>query len=154
MKLKLLMTIAITGFFIFSCNNKNEEKTVNNVDTEAIEDETIDMHTSEIALDWAGAYEGILPCADCEGIQTELVLNDDLTYSLNTQYLGQETITADSLSGNFKWDTSGSIIQLEGIQEGERSPYFKVEENRIRQLDIEGLEITGVLSDSYILTKQ
>lgn len=146
------MTIAIAGFLIFSCNNKNE-KTVSNIDQEVLENEKVDMHTSETSLDWAGTYKGILPCADCEGIETKLVLNQDLTYSLKTQYLGKDNIK-DSLSGNFKWDTNGSIIQLEGIKEGDRSSYFKVEENRVRQLDMEGLEISGPLSDDYILIKQ
>lgn len=154
MKFKSLMTIALAGFFVFSCNNKTEESNVDIVEEETLDNEIIDMHNAEIALDWNGTYEGILPCADCEGIQTVLILNPDLTYSLNTEYLGVETPTTDSLSGNFKWDISGNIIQLEGIEEGERSPFFKVEENRVRQLDMEGLEITGDIGEKYILTKQ
>ena len=31
-------------------------------------------HNSRNALDWAGTYEGVLPCADCPGIQTRLSL--------------------------------------------------------------------------------
>ena len=26
-----------------------------------------DLHSSQNALDWAGVYEGVLPCADCPG---------------------------------------------------------------------------------------
>ncbi len=41
-----------------------------------------DMHTSQNSLDWAGVYEGVLPCADCPGIQTRLTLSRDETYEL------------------------------------------------------------------------
>lgn len=34
----------------------------------------------------AGTYEGDLPCADCEKIQAQLVLNNDNTYQYNTIY--------------------------------------------------------------------
>ena len=34
----------------------------------------------------AGTYQGDLPCADCEKIQAELILNTDSTYQYNTVY--------------------------------------------------------------------
>ena len=40
-------------------------------------------------LDWSGTYSGIMPCASCEGIETELHLGEDLTYTLITKYLGE-----------------------------------------------------------------
>jgi copper homeostasis protein (lipoprotein) len=42
------------------------------------------------SIDWAGNYQGILPCADCEGIKTQILLNKDLSYVLETQYLGKD----------------------------------------------------------------
>jgi uncharacterized lipoprotein NlpE involved in copper resistance len=46
-------------------------------------------HNSRNSLDWAGVYKGTLPCADCEGIQEEIRLNDDLTYEMVSTYLGK-----------------------------------------------------------------
>ncbi|GGD94473.1 copper resistance protein NlpE [Planktosalinus lacus] len=43
-----------------------------------------DISTSENSLDWHGTYQGILPCADCEGIQTEVTLHDNNTHNNNT----------------------------------------------------------------------
>ena len=43
-----------------------------------------DVHTSRVALDWQGVYRGMLPCASCEGIKTQLELFDS-TYVLSTQ---------------------------------------------------------------------
>lgn len=50
---------------------------------------TIDSHNSQNSLDWQVTYKGITPCADCEGIETEVVLNKDLTYLIKTKYLGK-----------------------------------------------------------------
>ena len=44
-------------------------------------------HNSRNSLDFAGVYEGVLPCADCPGIQTRLTLNRDVSYELSTLYL-------------------------------------------------------------------
>ncbi len=41
------------------------------------------------SLDWAGTYQGILPCADCPGIKTQLVLNSDMTYQAENQLPGK-----------------------------------------------------------------
>src|SRR6516165_5178501 len=36
-----------------------------------------DTHNSRNSLDWAGAYEGVLTCAECPGTKTRLTLNPD-----------------------------------------------------------------------------
>jgi len=40
---------------------------------------------------YAGTYSGILPCASCEGIDTELTLSPDGTFSLIEFYLSKES---------------------------------------------------------------
>lgn len=35
---------------------------------------------------FSGTYQGVLPCADCAGIDTTLILNQDGTYTLISQY--------------------------------------------------------------------
>src|SRR5690606_254893 len=46
-----------------------------------------DGHTSRNALDWAGVYEGVVPCADCPGIEHRLTLEQSGGYQLETRYL-------------------------------------------------------------------
>ena len=48
-------------------------------------------HSSRNSLDWAGTYEGVLPCADCPGIRTRLTLNRDESYELSTLTLDRDT---------------------------------------------------------------
>jgi heat shock protein HslJ len=70
-----------------------------------------DIHNSRISLDWAGTYQGVLPCADCPGTMTRLTLNSDGTYQLVTQARGAST--ERSVSGVFTWQPSGNAITLD-----------------------------------------
>jgi copper homeostasis protein (lipoprotein) len=110
-----------------------------------------DGHNSANSLDWAGVYKGVLPCADCEGIETLLTLNMDSGYQLSTTYLGKDT-KAFEQQGRFEWDAKGSVIRLLGQKDG--PALYKVVENQLIQLDMEGQLISGDLADNYKLNKQ
>lgn len=111
----------------------------------------IDQHSSAIALDWAGTYKGVLPCADCEGIETVLELKADKSYNLSTTYLGKDA-TAFQQQGQFQWDSAGSVIQL--LQQKDGPAHYKVMENQLLQLDSSGQIISGNLAEQYKLNKQ
>ncbi|GHA65520.1 copper resistance protein NlpE [Photobacterium aphoticum] len=108
-------------------------------------------HTSQNALDWNGTYTGILPCASCEGIKTEVVLHKDGTYSLTEMYLG-EAGDAYEYEGSFNWNAAGNTIALPGV--GENGAKFFVGENQLFRLDQDGNRVTGDLAEHYILKKQ
>jgi heat shock protein HslJ len=113
----------------------------------------IDAHNSQTALDWQGIYKGITPCADCEGIETEITLKKDLTFVIQTKYLGKgDDAKVFEEKGNFVWDKTGGIVLLQGIK-GKPSQY-KVGENKLIQLDMEGKAIIGQLADKYVLIKE
>ncbi|MBP6344892.1 copper resistance protein NlpE [Neisseriaceae bacterium CLB008] len=110
-------------------------------------------HNAQTSLDWAGTYEGTLPCADCEGIKTKLVLNDDGSYERTSEYLkevkpGEETTFTDK--GQFTWNQAGNIVILD--EAADKTQYF-VAENRLEMRDQEGEAITGALAEHYILQK-
>lgn len=114
---------------------------------------TTDMHNSQNSLDWAGVYEGIIPCASCEGIETKIRINYDLTYEMARVYVGKN----DSIftkEGTFTWTEDGGSIILDNIPEGEAARKYMVGENLLFQLDLDGNRITGELSDRYILRKR
>lgn len=91
-------------------------------------------HNSRNALDWAGVYEGVTPCADCPGIQTRLTLHKDGRFELRTQYLERQVAT-QTAHGTFTWDASGSTITLGGEGHGQQ---FRVGEGRLLQLNRDG----------------
>lgn len=136
-----LTAVLLTTFMImYSCGTTTGKK-----------NRVPDNDTSRIALDWQGAYSGNLPCADCDRIETELTLNDDMTYELISTYLKGLDTHADTLKGEFTWQ--GNNVKLKGIPENERSSLFKVEENQVRYLDLDGNVITGDLEYYYIMKK-
>ena len=135
------LVLALFALATYSCANLK-----NNASTE-----TLDGHNAQNSLDWQGTYSGVLPCADCEGIETELKLNNDQTYSLTSKYLDGENSGTDTLTGTFIW--KGNNVQLERKIKDIRPDVFKVEENQVKQLDLEGKEVTGELANASILKK-
>lgn len=146
---KSIFASIFASFIIFSCQSKGVQQEQKNTDsfkeiTEAVNKE----HNSMNSLDWAGKYEGILPCADCEGIKYIVELKKDGNFFIEQEYLGKETVYQDE--GFYKWDASGNVLHLNS----NISPLvLKVEENRLKVLDQQGKEITGNLTDKYILKK-
>ena len=106
--------------------------------------------TSEVSLDWSGNYQGVLPCTDCEGIQTSITLHQDKSYVMETKYLGKDE-QAFTSQGNFSWNKTGNTITLSNIEDAP-SQYF-VGENILIQLDMNGNKITGDLAEKYVLEK-
>jgi copper homeostasis protein (lipoprotein) len=106
---------------------------------------------SQTSLDWPGVYRGILPCADCEGIETEITLNADLTYMISSIYLGKNN-EAFKETGKFKWDEAGVNITLENADSKAVNQYL-VGENMLFKLDANGNRIEGELKEKYQLKK-
>jgi copper homeostasis protein (lipoprotein) len=110
-----------------------------------------DMHNAKNSIDYVGTYKGILPCADCQGLETELAINENSTFCIKTKYQGKgEKVYMQK--GNFTWNKKGNTIILTDIKNAPNQ-YF-VGENTLTQLDIYGKKITGSLADEYILSKQ
>lgn len=107
---------------------------------------------SRTSLDWKGVYRGVLPCADCEGIETEITLNADLTYKIAEKYLGKNK-EAFKENGTFIWDEAGSKITLENAEPNSATNQYLVGENILFKLDADGNRIEGELKEKYQLKK-
>jgi copper homeostasis protein (lipoprotein) len=102
-------------------------------------------------INFIGTYFGILPCDDCEGMETTITLNENSTYTKTVQYLGK----GDKLfqqKGTFSWNEDGSIVQLDNIQSGPNQ--YVVRKNALVQIGKEGKGIKGILSKNNTLIKQ
>lgn len=91
-----------------------------------------DLHDSRSSLDWAGTYEGVLPCADCPGIETRLELRSDGGFELTTRYQDRQP-APQTTRGRFEWDGDGNSITL-----GATGQRFRVGEGRLLQLGRDG----------------
>lgn len=118
--------------------------------TDAAAPPTPDIHSSRIALDWAGTYSGVLPCADCPGIETVVTLNPDGSFQVVDTYLDREPGRFES-AGTFTWNDAGSSVTLE--EDGGEPVHYQVGENRLFRLDTEGKRIEGDLAPHYVLHK-
>lgn len=140
-----ILTIGLAAFA--GCNEKNKKA---QEPVAATEQKAPDMHNSRNSLDYEGTYVGTLPCADCEGIKTEITLGKD-TYTKKMTYLGKPETNSFETSGKYSWNEAGSIITLDGEDEPDK---YQVAENLLYSLDMDGNRITGDLADFYILTKK
>jgi len=132
--------------FLVSCQKQTKNEAVDKDSTAVAK--VIDAKNT---LDYEGTYKGILPCADCEGIQTEICINENATYTLKTTYLGKGAKIFIQ-KGNFSWNKKGNIISLENVANGPNQ--YEVAKNSLTQLDITGKKITGNHAADYILAKQ
>ena len=126
-----------------ACTPQKEE----GVPTKPVIAKPADSHTSQNSLDWAGVYEGVLPCADCPGIKTRLTLNHDGTYELLAQYLERQDAPR-TVRGRFTWQASGNAISLDAS--GGRQQY-SVGEGRLSLLNRDGTP-EGSQSPNRVLT--
>jgi uncharacterized lipoprotein NlpE involved in copper resistance len=105
-------------------------------------------HNSKNSLNWEGLYTGVTPSASGTGIEVQLTLRADQTYTLIYNYIDKSGYTAGN--STFRWDKTGGVIIL---KDTDAPPYYKVAEDRLLQLDMQGRKITGNLADMYILKK-
>ena len=109
-----------------------------------------DPHSSKNSLDWEGVYTGTIPAARGPGINVRMLLNLDETFALRYEYLDRPDHVY-LWTGPFKWDKTGYIITLNAK---DVPVYYRVDENILTQLDMQGNPITGELADNYILRKE
>lgn len=149
MKQLLAPLVFVLALAFGSCqSNTSQSKSVNE-DSLKTEQAYVDTtHNSQNSVDWAGEYVGTLPCADCPGIKTTIILHPDDTFLYHAEYLEKETNIQDT--GKFMWHANGSIVHLTGE---DLNTKYKVGENILIQLDLEGKEMDGPMAKAYYLEK-
>lgn len=130
MKKTILSLVAVmTLFGLMGCNNRGEVQTVSPVQRE----ELTSMQQS---------WRGLLPCADCEGIETSLFLEKDGTWVMNQGYQGGKTTAEFATYGS--WARTADKLVLTD-ETGEKR-YFRVKGEALEMLDREGNPIHSGLN--------
>lgn len=137
-------TLLFLLVFIASCQKQTENAAKTN-------DSPDRSHNAKNSLDYIGVYKGILPCADCQGLDTEIAINENGTFCIKTKYEGKGDKTFE-LKGNFTWNKTGNMIILNDVKNAPNK--YLVGENTLTQLDMSGRKVTGNLAAEYILSKQ
>lgn len=149
MRTGICILFAASIFITAGCGSKEKNNNAQNSNFE-FEQTYIPQSISD-SIDWAGTYRGILPCADCEGIETMLAITEEMTFHIKTRYLGKDE-TVFEQKGNFLWNEEGDKIIIN--EKGGYKRSYLVGEDYLLQLDLEGNRITGELADKYYLKKE
>ncbi|WP_430615531.1 copper resistance protein NlpE [Flavobacterium sp. JP2137] len=150
---KIFAVLPVLALFVVSCNSSKKEATTTAADSLTTSTEVVDMHNAETSLDIAGTYKGVLPCADCEGIETVIELKDDNSYVVTTVYLTEKT-GEKTFKETGTWSIKISTVSLQSDAKDAPEPtQFFAGENTLTHLDEAGNKIEGALAENYILRK-
>lgn len=150
--MKKLLIIALIAAMFQGCSSCNKNSPLKEGETVITKTTVVtDGHNSRNSLDYWGTYRGTIPCADCDGIQMKITLNRDGSYIFHSTYLGKPSRQEVEARGTYTWNSAGNTITLSGITDSPSQ--FRVGENTLTMLDMEGNRITGDLADQYILKK-
>lgn len=105
---------------------------------------------SRSSVDWTGVYRGTLPCADCPGIDTTVILRSDRSFRIEMVYIDRN-VSPFIQEGSFSWFPDGQRISCVDRNGGRQ--LFLVGENRLILLDAEGNRIAGELTERFTLRK-
>ncbi len=163
---RLFFVLAATA--LFACNSGNEEnaqtdnasENATNVEqanqsasNQIAEGSNADpVYSSSLNIDWTGTYTAILPCEDCEGVETTITLNSDQSFTAKAIYKGKQ-VSPYEAQGTFKWLDDGTRIKMLGIDPSYMYYIYGVGENQITCLDQIGEPLTGKEASSYTLKK-
>lgn len=140
----LIHILSFYSLLLWACNNSGN----NNIPT----DDSVNVTSAgidSVALKASGIYGGYVPCADCEGIITYLLLNPDMSYRLEETYYKKDEKVFRA-NGNWKMD-KGKIILYDN---NEVKLSFLTDGDKLWQLDSEGNRISGNLGNKYVLNRQ
>lgn len=123
MKTAILSVVAAcTLFSLIGCNNRTEVEVLQ--PTRAAELKPMQQ-----------SWRGILPCADCEGIETSLFLEKDGTWVMNERYQGVRD-EPSSFASYGTWARTADKLVLTDSK-GEKS-YYRAKGEALEMLDREG----------------
>lgn len=148
---KLPYTMQPVAFFYFP--KPADLHTVNFYEgAKLVEEFQFDLRTAgapanigDLLANYMGTYSGVLPCADCEGIETSLTLLPDYKYKLKRVYLGKGNGKTHTEKG--KWEASEDLALIELDPDKEESIFFAlVDPMTIEKLDNKARPIKSTAS--------
>ncbi len=149
--MKFIATITAIALIFFSCNDgsKNEKAvlvkdTTKVTDTIIAEDSLASSPDDSLPL---GAYQGIFPCKDCDGVQQTILFNADKTF--REEQMTWSKNEAPKLSEGY-WQIKNDKIEL--IQKNKPVINFVKKRDTLLAVEINGIPISN--SSNYVLTKR
>ncbi len=127
MKSAIFSVVAASALFVLmGCHNRAEMEMLEPTQAEALKP----MQQS---------WRGVLPCADCEGIETSLFLEKDGTWVMNQHYQGAKAPSTFASYGT--WARTADKLVLTDTA-GEKR-YFRAKGEGLEMLDMQGNPIVS-----------
>lgn len=89
------------------------------------------------------SWRGVLPCADCEGIETSLFLEKDGTWVMNERYQGVRSEPSSFASYGVWARTADTLVLTDS--KGEKA-YYRPTGDKLEMMDREGKPIVSTLN--------
>jgi len=143
-----MLGAAVLALLITACGDSGEKE--NNATVIPAGDTAKPQTPVEYMPVIVNGYAGVVPCDDCDGVETSLSLYADTTYQLKTAFIGKNPKDTAGLnqskSGSFMMHND--TVHLEGVD----IRYLKTDTALI-QLDKSGKYMTGKKAVKYVLKK-
>ena len=130
----LSVAAACTLFALIGCNNRAEVHALQPAQAAEL---------NPMQQSW----RGVLPCADCEGIETSLFLEKDGTWVMNERYQGVRE-EPSSFASYGTWARTADKLVLTDSN-GEKS-YYRAKGNALEMLDREGNPVASQLNYTLV----
>jgi hypothetical protein len=140
------------GLLLFSCASKPSSSELSSQNLPEEKQEAISSTAQNHP--WAGTYFGQLPFKEGDGIETRLLLKEDSTFALHTEYHGRNDALEEEFTGKIVWEklASETRLTLVGKIGGYPSQYL-MQDSLLIQLDSKGQKIEGPLAERYWLKR-
>ncbi|AYD44971.1 copper homeostasis/adhesion lipoprotein NlpE [Yersinia rochesterensis] len=131
-KLTITLFLAVGALSLLGCNNRHQP-------------------VEQVLQPMQQSYQGVLPCADCSGLDTSLFLDSDGTFILKEVYLGSKD--GDQAFAEYgHWARTADKLVLTTGQ-GEKR-YFRPVGKNLVMLDQQGLPIESKLNYQLVPSAQ
>jgi copper homeostasis protein (lipoprotein) len=120
---------------LWSCGTGNDTAKDGNANADD------DLDTGAVYTDWPGYYDGTLPCADCEGIATQLWVRSDSTFILRQRYLGKDSLAFGTMG---QWHVVNGTMTI-GYT-GDKPDFWRVVKGGIEMVDEMGTPFESKLN--------
>jgi heat shock protein HslJ/uncharacterized lipoprotein NlpE involved in copper resistance len=144
LRVSLFIVISVT---VIGCNSKKKKALAQKNYAAKM------ANSAKNLFDWNGVYRGMMPCDDCEGIQTEITLIKNNTYELAKRHEGKNTeILVEK--GSFRWSMDGNKITFYSANNTTEYANYVIGENQLTKVDNNGNKILDEYSEMYVLKKK
>lgn len=137
------LSILLFLLFWISCNQSEnqQDKTVSKTEQSRLTDE-------QIELELPALYTGTLPCADCPGINYQLIIEKGKF----TEISHYQDRSVENLEEIGKWEIDGDTLTLRG-EEDLILKRFLIDDSNLRLLNRNNQQITGDLAEMFVLDR-